>query len=202
MKIAKHKAEEIAQYYIFHKKIELIFTKGLNHFYKYLSKSFLTKLLTNSDINENQEFYIIEDNFIKNWKKFVNYENAKKNLDAINVFNYNNENEYMSEIKERCDNMVLTGEINNDSNNKPEYISTSDTFVRSWIHKLIFNLDNFDSIIDLKTFVKFFGYKDDFILKPNISKIKGLLLDKMIVLLIRNERKMKFFFTLNKICYN
>ena len=54
MKIAKHKAEEIAQYYIFHKKIELIFTKGLNHFYKYLSKSFLTKFFISSDINENQ----------------------------------------------------------------------------------------------------------------------------------------------------
>ena len=194
MKIAKHKAEEIAQYYIFHKKIELIFTKGLNHFYKYLSKSFLTKLLSNSDINECQNLYLIEDNFIKNWKKFVNYENAKKNLDAINVFNYNNEDDYMKEIKERCDNMLLTGEINNDSNNMPEFISNSDTFVRNWIHKLIFNLENFDLIIDEKTLSLFFGYAKDYIRKSNIYKITGLLLDKMIALLIIDERKMKFFF--------
>ena len=41
---------------------------------------------------------------------------AKKYLDTINVFEYKNEDDYMKEIKERCENIILIGEIRNDSN--------------------------------------------------------------------------------------
>ena len=193
MENARKKAEQIAYYYIFHKKIELIFEKGLNHLYEYTSTFLLKKIFLNDDVNKREEFYILEEDWIKNWKSFVKYDHVKKILDTIDVLSYKTENEYMAEIKERCDNMILTGEINNDSTNE-EIIgyNSNGIYGRKFIHKLILNLNNFDSLIDQKTFNLFSEYN---INKKDCFKVKGLLLDKMIGLLIREERKMKFLFS-------
>ena len=199
MKIAKEKAEQIAYYYLFHKKIELIFQQGENHLYNYLSKNYFTKFFLNSDVNEKQKFYIIDDNWIKNWKYYVNYNCAKKYLDTINVFEYKNEDDYMKEIKERCDNMILTGEISNDSNNLPFiFINDINLFERTFIHKIKLNLEYFDSLIDEKTYELLF--KENILIsfwKNKKNEHIGLILDKMIALLFKDERKMKFLFSYN-----
>ena len=99
----------------------------------------------------------------------------------------------MTEIKERCDNMVLTGEINNDSINEAIITyNNNGIYGRKFIHKLILDLNYFDALVDQATFKLFSGYK---IKKENYIQVNGLLLDKMIGLLIREERKMKFLFS-------
>ena len=172
MKIAKEKAEQIAYYYLFHKKIELIFQQGENHLYNYLSKNYFTKFFLNS---------------------------AKKYLDTINVFEYKNEDDYMKEIKERCDNMILTEEISNDSNNLPFiFINDINLFERTFIHKIKLNLEYFDSLIDEKTYELLF--KENILIsfwKNKKNEHIGLILDKMIALLFKDERKMKFLFSYN-----
>ena len=193
MKEANKKAEQITSYYLFHKKIELIFQKGINHLYKYVSKNFFTKFFINDYINEKQEFFILEDNFVKTWKSYVNYDIAKKYLDKIDILKYNNEEEYISEIKECCENMILTGEINNDEKNKPTInLDNNHIFSKKFIHKLILNLDDFDSLIDIKTYLLFRTYNIF-----DVDRINGFLLDKIIVLIVRKELKMKFLFSLN-----
>ena len=204
---ARRKAEQIISYYIFHKKIELIFTKGKNHLYEYLSKNFLIKFFSNDDINLKQEFHVIEEDFIKGWKTYVNYEAAKKYLDTIDVFKYNNENEYMNEIKEMCENMILTGEINNNNENKPIIYFNNGIFCRNFIHKLVLDLNYLDPLVDgniyglFKSSYEIVGKEGYEIIDKNgkkESKINGLLLDKIIVLCVRNERKMKFLLSHNK----
>ena len=193
MKNAQKKAEQIAYYYLFHKKIELIFEKGFNHLYEYSSTFLLKKIFLTDDVNKKEEFYILEEDWIKNWKSLINYDYAKKILDTIDVLSYKNENEYMTEIKERCDNMVLTGEINNDSTNEAIITyNNNGIYGRKFIHKLILDLNYFDALVDQATFKLFSGYK---IKKENYIQVNGLLLDKMIGLLIREERKMKFLFS-------
>ena len=115
MSISQKKADEILNYYLLHKKIELIFTQDLNPLYQYLSKNFITSFFLNDDINIRQTFYIVEKNFIQNWKTYVNYSLAKKYLDSIDINNYKTQEEYVSEIKERVENMILTEELNDDS---------------------------------------------------------------------------------------
>ena len=196
---ARRKAEQIASYYIFHKKIELIFTKGNNHLYEYLSKNILVKIFTNDDINVKQVFRIIVEDFIKGWKTYVNYEAAKKYLDTIDVFKYNNENEYMKEIKEMCENMILTGEIDNNNENKPIIYFNNGIFCRNFIHKLVLDLDYLDSLVDENTYGLFkSSYEKNGKDGKKESKIFGILLDKIIVLCIRNERKMKFLLSYNQ----
>ena len=100
MSSAYKRAKEIANYYLFHKKLELIYLKGLNHFYQYSYKNMIVSFFGNSDINVKQKFYIIERNFFLNWKSFVNYSEAVKYLDTINALDYKTEAEYESEINE------------------------------------------------------------------------------------------------------
>ena len=45
------KAKQIASYYLFHKKIEFIFRKGLNKLYKYKEASIFKYIFTDDDIN-------------------------------------------------------------------------------------------------------------------------------------------------------
>ena len=196
MSSAYKRAKEIANYYLFHKKLELIYLKGLNHFYQYSYKNMIISFFGNSDINVIQKFYIIERNFFLNWKSFVNYSAAVKYLDTINALDYKTEAEYEAEINERCDNMVSMGVIKDDSQNernKPYMIKNSDFDLRNFIHKIIFKLEDFDYLIDEKTYNLFYASYtgiDD-------KSIEGLVLDKMIAFLIKEERKMKFLFNHN-----
>ena len=193
MSISQKKADEILNYYLLHKKIELIFTQDLNPLYQYLSKNFITSFFTNDDINIRQTFYIVEKNFIQNWKTYVNYSLAKKYLDSIDINNYKTQEEYVSEIKERVENMILTEELNDDSNNQPFMVNYAGFDLRNFIHKIIFSLDDFDALIDEETFKLFSSYEGI----DNKNKLYGLIMDKMIVLLIKNERKMKFLIKYN-----
>ena len=196
MSTAQKKANEISAYYIFHKKIELIFHHNSNHFYQYNYKNMIVKFFSNDDINKCQNFYLIEKNFIQNWETYVNYQTAKQYLDKINALKYNTEEEYISEINEMCNNMVLTGEIKEDSKNtyKPFLINNNGYDLRNFINKIIYNLDDFDYLIDENTLNLFYSYEGFVEKELEQNRIEGLILDKMIALLIKEQKKIKFLF--------
>ena len=188
MNKSKKKANEILNYYLLHKKIELIFTQGVNPFYKYLSRNFFTSFFFNDDINVRQTFYIVEKNFIQKWKEYVKYSVAKKYLDSIDINDYKSQKEYISEVKARLDNMILTGELNEDLNKQPFMVNNPGFDLRNFIHKIIYNLDDFDAFIDEETYNLFSSYEG----LNDKNKIYGFIMDKMIVLLIKEERRIKF----------
>ena len=135
--------------------------------------------------------YVVDINWINCWKKYSDYNAAIKYLEKIEN-KFNSEQEFKNEIKEICDNMVLTGEITNSENYKPGPMD-NESFGNNFIHKLELKLEDFDSLVDEETFT---------LLKkiPNYSFnskavcLKGMILDKIIILLIEKERKMKFIF--------
>ena len=186
MSSPEKKAKQIASYYLFHKKIEFIFRKGLNKLYKYKEASIFKYIFTNDHINHIEDLYILSKDWIQRWKIYVKYENAKKYLDMISE-DYNDEDKYKAEIEESCNNMILTGEINNNGNNFNQQNIESGFDKRNFIHKLILTLDDFDCLVDKDTYNSFF-----FEAKNEEPDITGFILDKMIILMIKSEKKMKF----------
>ena len=87
MSVAKEKAEQIKNYYLFHKKIELIFTEGFIPFFEYGTKGFINSFLNPQKANYFQVFYIINKDWIKNWKLYSNYSYVKQKLDDIEYYN-------------------------------------------------------------------------------------------------------------------
>ena len=72
--IAELKYEQILNYYEFHKKIESYFEVGYN-----------------AEANsKSQYFYFIDSNWIKSWKRYINYQEVIKNLEYGCEFLINN----------------------------------------------------------------------------------------------------------------
>ena len=103
---------------------------------------------------------------------------------------YNDDDKYKAEIEERCNNMILTGEINNNGNNFNQQNIESEFDKRNFIHKLILNLDDFDCLVDKDTYNTYNSFF--FIIIKKEPDITGFILDKMIILMIKSEKKMKF----------
>ena len=83
------------------------------------------------------------------------------------------------------------GEINNNEESKPP-IMDNESFGNLFIHKLILEKEDFDYLVDEKTYDLFKKISGQ-----NTSKticINGFILDKIIALLIKSERKIKFIF--------
>ena len=189
MEVAQKKAKQIKYYYLFHKKIYNIFNYGLNPFYKNPEKTLINIILA-KDINVLEYFYILDINWINSWKKYSQYNSAILNLNDIKE-NLDDEEKFKKEIKERCDNMILTGEINNSEKFKPSQIKYNSSG-KIFIHKIYYNLEDFDCLVDEKTFDLFQEFSGPQKNKP--FYIRGIISDKMISLLIEDERKMKFIF--------
>ena len=178
-----NKAKQIEHYYIFHKKISNIFNFGNNPFYKPNKRGFFSP-----DINYKKSFYIINKNWIKIWKKYSQYDKA---VSYFEKKEYENEEDFKKHVKEICNNMVLMGEINNNEESKPP-IMDNESFGNLFIHKLILEKEDFDYLVDEKTYDLFKKISGQ-----NASKtisINGFILDKIIALLIKSERKIKFIF--------
>ena len=192
MEDIKKKAKQIKYYYLFHKKIYNIFNFELNSFFKYPEKTLLNKIFAN-DINALEDFYILDIKWINKWKKYSQYDSAMLNLNDIKE-DLDDEEKFKKKIKERCDDMILTGEINNSEEFKPsqiEYNSSGQIF----IHKIYYNLEDFDCLVDEKTYDLFQEISDiSFFKKKESFSIRGIISDKMIALLIKDERKIKFIF--------
>ena len=191
MNVAKNKTNQIAKFYLFHKKINSIFNRGINLLFKFPQKNFFNFLIP-TDVNKIENFYIININWINSWKKYSQYNEAKKNLDLLNV-DALIEEQFKEEIKKICNDMISAKEIKNSEEFKPIEIDNQ-SYGNIFLHKLIYNLEDFESLVDEDTYKLFKN------LSPNLNSImiKGMILDKMIILLIEKERKIKFLFHIGK----
>ena len=156
------------EYYLFHKKIELIVKNGYNPFRASNNGKYIM-----------ENFFIINENWIKLWKNNSCYYIAKDLLDEINV----GEVYYLNLIKSHLYNLINQGIINNIRINY--YASHSDYYTR-FVSTNIYKLETFDWLIDEKTY-KLLGLK-------NAPKIKGIISDSMITLLFKEYFLMKFIY--------
>ena len=100
------------------------------------------------------------------------------------------EEEIEKEIKTSCDNMILTEQINNSDYFKPLSMN-NESYGKTFMNKLILNLENFESIVDEETYKLF----DKFVGSVNETvNFRGFIFYKMIILLFEELNKIKFFF--------
>ena len=193
MSIASQKVEQITNYYIFHKQIECIFNSGANPIFQ--KKSFFDFL--SLDKNNAQNLYVVDKNWINCWKKYSGYNLTYSYLEKDQNLDFTSEENCKNEIKEICNNMILMNQITESEEYKPPSMD-NESYGNRFIHKLILNLEDFDCLVDEKTFnlfkklssdYSFFSFADN-----KTINLKGILLEKMIILLIKNEKKMKFIF--------
>ena len=188
-KIALKKADQILNFYLFQTKIKMIFQTGINPLHKPLERGFFSSLIHN-DINTVYKLYIVNLDWINSWKKYSGYNSTVSNLE--NIKGYKSEEEFKKEIKGICKNMALTGQITNTEENKPSPM-TNDIYGTTFIHKPFFELQDLDSIVNEKTFNLFKELSGE----SNSSKticISGIIVEKLIALLLRDEKKIKLIF--------
>ena len=189
MSVSSKKIEQITYYYLFHKQIELIFNFEKNFLYKN-QKNFFDYLINKSP---HEYFYVIDINWINCWKKYSGYNKALNYLEKIDN-KINSEKEFKNEIEEICKNMVLTEEITDSEDYKPP-IWNNERYGNIFIHKIIFNLKDFDCLVDENTYNLLKELADEpYIFKPKTIYLRGMVLDKIIILLINEEKKIKFIF--------
>ena len=178
MSIANEKAEQIKKYYLFHKKIELIFTEGFIPFFEYETKGFISSFFNPQNFNVIQNFYVIDNVWIKNWKLYSNYSYVKKNLDDIEY--WSSEDYFKKEMDRICNKMILDGVINNSEDKKPLKMD-NEYYGKTYFSKLILTLDYFDSLVDEDTYKLFQSFSSSFFDNTKTKSIRGLILDKMII---------------------
>ena len=172
-KIAEENANQIINYYLFHRKIFELINKGVNPYF-------------NNDIID---IYIINPNWVNHWKSYSNYKLIKKKLDMINE---RNEESLKRKLKENCNNMINEGLINNSRDNIPpsmDHIEIGNQFFELPIIKA----EVFDYLIDYNTYQLFFNIYNPFNYF-NIHKIRGLINDKLIILMLDTTNKIKFIY--------
>ena len=191
MNVAKEKAEQIKKYYLFHKKIELIFSEGFIPFFEYGTKGFIRAFFNPQNINVLNTFYVINYDWIKNWKLYSNYSYVKQKMDDIE---YCNGEDYLEkEIDRICNKMIMDGEINNSEDKKPPQMD-NEFYGDTYFSKLILTLDYFDSLVDEETYQLFQKFSSSFFDNSKTKSIRGLILDKMIILFFEIENFIKIFF--------
>jgi hypothetical protein len=177
------KAEQIYYYFFLQYKFDWFFKHKFIPFFRYPNKSFSNP----SGFNIQNNLYIIDINWINNWKKQINYAHVKKILEEMS--NFEDKNEIQKEIKEKLENMKLTGEIVNSEIKLPPMNNQS--YGKTFFNKLILDRDALDCLVDEKTFNLFTKYSYDY---SKTYKIKGYIFDKIIFFLFENIYIIKILF--------
>ena len=134
--------------------------------------------------NGEQEIYFVDYNWIKSWKKYTNYENVigmgRDNYDFLK------ENGFL-EYKE-----------------KPKFRNIwSGKSFKMFLRKTVYNKEDFDCLIDKKTFSYFKTYRDLYVpiigdalieIHNNLEHINCIFYDNMLVLLIPFQNRIKLIF--------
>ena len=157
--IAELKYEQILNYYEFHKKIESYYNEGYN-----IEANF-----------ESQFFYFIDSNWIKSWKRYINYQEVIKNLEHGYDFLINN------------------NILNNDDDFNFNFPYVNNGRIEDiFLNKLLYKIEDFDCLINNELYSSFIDYyKTKF---DNSSAIEGIFYDKMLVLIISKQRRIKIIY--------
>ena len=171
---ASKKGLGIIYYYLFHKKIENFIKKGIS------------PLIKNNNLIY---IYLINPKWIKAWKSINNYDNIKLQFDSIKE---NNDNLLLNKLKILLNKLIQGKKIDIEKNENPPNEDNIE------FEKIFFGLnflkdEVFDYLIDYDTYKLLFNN-----LNPlnyfNSSFIKGLIKDKMIILMMDKKNKIKFIY--------
>ena len=168
--ISELKSQQIIEYYIFHKKIENIINKGNNPLFN-----------ENNQINN---IYIVNPNWINQWKIYTNYKEVKKELDKIEELN---EKSLLEKLKEKCKDLINKGIINDSLYDKP-FSENHLEFGNLFLELEFIKNEVLDNLIDFNSYKLFKN--------SNIS-IKGIINDKMIILMMNKIKKIKFIYNVD-----
>ena len=172
--ISYNLTNQILYYYLFHKKLELFFTRQYNPF-----------INNNNESIKLENYYIISKDLIKKWEIYCNYYLYQAYLDKMNLYNISLE-EYIYNVRTAIEklNKELT---NNDIYDKFKSGANVDT---NWCSRNILKKEDFDNIID-ETAYQYFKI----ILPKNlISNIKGIITNDKLIILYENIFQMKFLY--------
>ena len=140
--------------------------KNINHFFLEGNNKYL--------VGVRQKFYFIDLNWLKEWKINTNYENAIQYLDK--GLDYLKKNKIINENKYYFSNSINSGNSEN-----------------IFLNKIIYKPEDFNCLIDNSSHklfsINFIGY-----FFSNLKYIEGIFYDKMLVLLIQKQRRIKIFF--------
>ena len=171
--VAEKTTNQIINYYLFHRKIFEIINKGVNPYF-------------NNDIID---IYIMNPNWIDHWKSYSNYKKIKNELDTINE---RNEESLLNKLKTKCNNMIDEGKINNSSDNIPPSMDHIE-IGKQFFELPIIKTEVFDYLIDYNTYKLFFNTYNP-LNYFNIYKIRGIINDKLIILMLDSSNKVKFIY--------
>lgn len=165
---------EIQNYYFFQKKLELILKNGKNSFFG-----------PRNSHNKIETIYIIDKDWINDWKKKSRYNYLKKQIDETG---FTDEKKLLEYIKHICQDPIKKRKLIYDSLPFNDNLSTYKSFILR--NKL--DLEQFECLVDEKTFNLFKkrGYK----IKNKNTNIEGIITNRMISLLIKEKFKVKILY--------
>ena len=174
-------AERMTYYYVFQKKIENIFNfdKSLLNYY---DSSF-----TFNNKDRLMKFYILDYDWIRNWKENSAYNSVKPCLDEI--YSINNPNNII-DLETRCQNLE----------NENVIINFETTFINTGVSYSLFisnnkyKLEDFDCLVDETTYklfkeMSFWNY-----FKGTENTLEGIISSRMIILFIDNMQTVKILY--------
>ena len=169
--------DQIKYYYIFQKKLELILKGGTNYFFD-----------INKEKNEIEKIYIINSNWIKEWKNSSGFYVAKDAFDKIKI---RNEAKLLEQMNKVCLKLKKEGIIKKIS----IPFKNNETAYNNFISKNMMDLEEFQGLVDKKTY-DLFKKIDPFnwLSVYNTLKIEGIITDKMVNLLIQKHFSIKIFY--------
>ena len=189
------KISQITDYYFFQKKIDYVINGIDNPLIKQpkKNKTFMSKILNPYNEDTEQYFYVIDKKWIDDWKKYSNYELAKTYFDKINIVD---NNQITKEVNEACLNMALTEEINDSKDNFPGKMDNK-LEGESFCKNVFTDLKNLDFLVSENLFMNFetlIGQYWKFKKESNTLRIKGMIKNRIIILVFRKELQIKFIF--------
>ena len=179
--------EQIKSYYIFQKKIESVIT----------NKPYNILFNKNNSNFQKQKVYVINMQWINNWKANCNYDMIKDSFDQIVATSLNNLEQQMNIILE---NLYKGGII---SDNETLYFKDSQNDYNKIIRKQILEPKYFSCIVDEKTFKLFKNTGEVWYLPNEEEYTFDIILSKrIIILLIKENYLIKFLYYGEMECKN
>ena len=146
------------------------------NFHKKIESYFLEGF-NNNGSNQRIILYFIDSNWIKSWKLYTNYDEVVNNIDK----GY----EYL--IKEKI--------LNKSGKYYPASLKSGNSR-QLFLNKILYEIKDFDNIINQSTYELFYQnyaeFMDSYLF--NMENIKGILYNKMMILLIPHQKRIKVIY--------
>ena len=123
-----------------------------------------------------ETFYFIDSNWITSWKIYTNYDIVVKNLENGSKF----------------ENLTDSGVLKNNFEYRPPSLISGKS-KEDFLNKSLYNEKDFDCLINKSTY-DVFGCFSSFWKFFSLDAINGVLYDKMLVLLIRDQNRIKIIY--------